>query len=171
MAHVLHIDSSPRGERSHSRRLTRELIKRWQRLHPGDRVSYRDVGAEPPQPVTQDWIAAAFSELEARTPAMRSTLQPSDRLIDELLEADVLVIGVPMYNFGIPATLKAWIDQVVRIGRTFLFEPHDAVAPYKALTSGKRAIVIVASGDAGYEPGGALASLNQVEPYLRAVLG
>jgi len=76
-----------------------------------------------------------------------------------------------MYNFGIPAPLKAYIDQIVRIGRTFAFEPEDAAAPYKPLVSGKRAFVIVASGDAGYEPGGPLAAWNQVEPYLRTVLG
>jgi FMN-dependent NADH-azoreductase len=134
-------------------------------------VRYRDLGAGPPAPVTQEWIAAAFCAPQARTPAMLATLEPSDRLIDELLGADVLVLGAPMYNFGIPAPLKAWIDQVVRIGRTFLFEPEDAAAPYKPLTSGKRAVVIVASGDAGYEPGRALAALNQVEPYLRTVLG
>jgi FMN-dependent NADH-azoreductase len=157
--------------RSHTRRLTGEFIARWRQRHPRDRVTYRDLGAEPPPPVTQDWIAAAFCAPDSRTPAMRSALEPSDRLIDELLAVDVLVLGVPMYNFGIPATLKAWIDQVVRIGRTFLFEPDDAAAPYKPLTVGKRAIVIVASGDGGYEPGGALAPLNQVEPYLRTVLG
>lgn len=170
MTSVLHIDSSPRGERSHSRRLTRELIRTWRLLHPADTVTYRDLDAEPPAPVTQDWIAAAFSGPDARTPAMRSALEQSDRLIGELLGADVLVIGVPMYNFGIPAPLKAYIDQIVRIGRTFLFEPQDASAPYKPLVSGKRAVVIVASGDAGYEPGGPLAAFNQVEPYLRTVL-
>jgi len=135
--------------RSHTRRLTGEFIARWRQRHPRDRVTYRDLGAEPPPPVTQDWIAAAFCAPDSRTPAMRSALEPSDRLIDELLAVDVLVLGVPMYNFGIPATLKA----------------------YKPLAVGKRAIVIVASGDGGYEPGGALAPLNQVEPYLRTVLG
>ena len=170
MARLLHIDSSPRGERSHTRRLTREFVETWRRLHARDTVSYRDIGTDPPGHVTQDWIAAAFSASDAHTPAMRSALSVSDRLVDELLNADVLVLGVPMYNFGIPAGLKAYIDQVVRVGRTFSFEPQDKVAPYKPLTCGKRAFVIVASGDVGYEPGGPLAGLNQVEPYLRTVL-
>jgi FMN-dependent NADH-azoreductase len=169
MKQLLHIDSSPRNERSHTRRLTREFVHQWRRLRPLDIVHYRDVGAEPPPAVTQDWIAAAFAPPTARTPKMRADLRLSDTLVDEVLAADVLVVGTPMYNFGIPAALKAYIDQIVRIGRTFLFEPDDEAAPYKPLTSGKRAFVIVASGDAGYEPAGRFAALNHVEPYLRTV--
>ena len=102
---------------------------------------------------------------------MRAALALSEELVDELLSTDLLVIGVPMYNFGIPAALKAYIDQIVRIGRTFAFEPHDTAQPYKPLVRGKQAIVIVSSGDAGSGQGEPLATLNQVEPYLRTVLG
>ncbi|MPY89481.1 MAG: FMN-dependent NADH-azoreductase [Luteitalea sp.] len=171
MAHVLHLDSSPRGARSHTRRLTREFVDMWRRRHPGDTVSRRDLGMEPPPHITEGWIAAAFCAPEARTPDMHAELSLSEHLVDELLAAGVLVIGVPMYNFAIPAMLKVYIDQIVRIGRTFAFEPEDTVQPYKPLTYGKRAFVIVASGDAGYDPGGPLAELNHVEPYLRTVLG
>ena len=121
-------------------------------------------------PVSESWIAAAFHPAAERTAEMRAALSLSDELVDELLLADLLVLGVPMYNFGIPAQLKAYIDQIVRIGRTFAFEPHDTAQPYKPLTHGKRAVVIVSSGDAGYGPGECLARFNHVEPYLRTVL-
>ena len=169
MKQLLHIDSSPRGDRSHTRRLTREFVEQWRRHRPFDAIHYRDVGAAPPPAVTQDWIAAAFASPSARTPKMRADLSLSDTLVDELLAAHILVLGAPMYNFGVPAALKAYIDQIVRIGRTFQFEPGDKAAPYKPLTAGKRAVVIVASGDAGYEPDGRFAALNHVEPYLRTV--
>jgi FMN-dependent NADH-azoreductase len=170
MAHLLQIDSSPRSSRSHTRHLTRAFVDMWRRHHPDDTLSRRDIGTQPPDHVTESWIAAAFCPPQARTPEMRSSLALSDQLVDELLGSDVLVIGAPMYNFGIPATLKAYIDQIVRVGRTFAFEPEDTVQPYKPLTCGKRAFVIVASGDAGYDRGGQLAGHNQLEPYLRTVL-
>ena len=171
MARLLRIDSSPRGTRSHTRRLTTAFVKLWKRHHPSDEVNERDVGLQPPPPVNENWIAAAFCDPDRRTAEMRSALSLSEELVDELLSADVLVIGAPMYNFGIPASLKAYVDQIVRIGRTFAFEPNNAVQPYRPLTNGKRVFVIVSTGDAGYAPGEPLAALNQVEPYLRTVLG
>ena len=170
MAHVLRIDSSPRAARSHTRRLTGMFVEMWLGQHPADAVSHRDVGLQPLPPVSESWIAAAFHPAAERTAEMRAALSLSDELVDELLLADLLVLGVPMYNFGIPAQLKAYIDQIVRIGRTFAFEPHDTAQPYKPLTHGKRAVVIVSSGDAGYGPGECLARFNHVEPYLRTVL-
>jgi FMN-dependent NADH-azoreductase len=171
MVRLLRIDSSPRAARSHTRRLTAAFVDMWRHHHPDDVVSSREVGLRPPPPVDENWIAAAFCAPSERTAAMRAALALSEELVDELLSTDLLVIGVPMYNFGIPAALKAYIDQIVRIGRTFAFEPHDTAQPYKPLVRGKQAIVIVSSGDAGYGQGEPLARLNQVEPYLRTVLG
>ncbi|MEU4414144.1 FMN-dependent NADH-azoreductase [Nocardia salmonicida] len=170
MAQLLQLDASPRRSRSHTRTLTGEFVARWSEGRPGDTVIRRDLGHEPPPHLTEEWIAAAFTAPAQRTPQMREVLAHSDRLVDELFASDVLVLGVPMYNFGVPAMLKAYIDQIVRIGRTFSFDP-DAAAPYTPLTSGKRAFVIVGTGDAGYEMGGPLASMNHVEPYLRTALG
>lgn len=171
MAQLLQLDASPRGARSHTRALVREFVDNWHQGRPGDTVLHRDLGHEPPPHITEDWIAAAFTAPEQRTPQMREDLVYSDRLVDELFDTDVLVFGVPLYNFGIPAMLKAYIDQIVRVGRTFSFDPEDTVAPYTPLTSGKRAFVIVSTGDAGYEAGGPLADMNHVEPHLRTVLG
>ncbi|MEV0550548.1 NAD(P)H-dependent oxidoreductase [Nocardia salmonicida] len=170
MAQLLQLDASPRRSRSHTRTLTGEFVARWSEGRPGDTVIRRDLGHEPPPHLTEEWIAAAFTTPAQRTPQMHEVLAYSDRLVDELFASDVLVLGVPMYNFGVPAMLKAYIDQIVRVGRTFSFDP-DAAAPYTPLASGKRAIVIVGTGDAGYEVGGPLASMNHVEPYLRTALG
>jgi FMN-dependent NADH-azoreductase len=171
MAQLLRIDSSPRRTRSLTRRLMDIFIDDWLAHRPDDRLVRRDVGHHPPPPVDERWIAAAFTEPHQRTPEMHTALALSDELVEELLASDVLLVGVPMYNFGIPASLKAWIDQVIRVGRTFSFEREDVHEPYKGLTHGKRAFAIVATGDTGYEPGGPMARLNHVEPYLRTALG
>ncbi len=171
MAHMLHIDASPRSDRSHTRRLTREFIDTWRKAHPADTVGYRDVGRDPPPPVDESWIAAAFTPPRERTLAMRKALRISDGLVDEFLAADVYVIGAPMYNFTVPSAFKAYIDQIVRVGRTFAFEPEDEQQPYKPLVHGKRMFVVVASGDSGYESGGRFEQLNHLDPYLRTVFG
>ncbi|MFD4431667.1 FMN-dependent NADH-azoreductase [Nocardia sp. NPDC058497] len=170
MVQLLQLDASPRRSRSHTRTLVREFAERWSEGGPGNTVIRRDLGHEPPPHLTEDWIAAAFTTPGERTTQMREALAYSDQLVDELFASDVLVLGVPMYNFGVPAMLKAYIDQIVRVGRTFSFDP-EAAAPYTPLVSGKRAFVIVGTGDAGYEMGGPLASANHVEPYLRTALG
>jgi FMN-dependent NADH-azoreductase len=169
MTQLLHIDSSARGERSHSRRLTREFVEKWQQFHSGTSVVYRDIGRHPAPHVTEDWIAAAFTPPERRTPAMREALRTSDEIVDEFLAADVYVFGVPMYNFNVPSAFKAYIDNVVRAGRTFLFQPEVRDQPYKPMVRGKRMFVIAARGDSGYAAGGANESLNHQDPHLRTV--
>lgn len=169
MSKILRIDSSPRGARSHTRRLTQMFVEKWNTHHPDSEVIYRDLGLHPASMVSEQWIAAAFNNVDQRTDDMRNALKESDALLDELISATALVIGIPMYNFGVPATFKAWIDQIVRIGRSFLFEPDDAQQPYKPLLADKPVFIIVATGDGGYEPGGPYESLNHIEPYLRTV--
>lgn len=171
MAQLLHIDASPRGDRSHSRALSKELVDSWLEAHPADTVIYRDIGNHPPRHVDEAWIAAAFAPAEERTHQMRETLKISDDLVDELSAADILVIGLPMYNFSVPSSFKAYIDQIVRIRRTFDFDPDDQDQPYKPLVHGKRGFVVVAAGDSGYESGGHLAELNHLDPYLRTLFG
>jgi FMN-dependent NADH-azoreductase len=171
MAQLLHIDASPRGSRSHSRALTKEFVDTWLKSHPTDTAIYRDIGHFPPPHVDETWIAAAFTPPGQRTQQMRETLRTSDELVCELLVADILVIGLPMYNFGAPSSFKAYIDQIVRIGRTFDFYPDDQDQPYKPLVHDKRIFFIVATGDSGYEEGGRLADLNHLDPHLRTVFG
>ena len=164
MAKVLHIDSSPRGERSHSRKLSAAFVQEWLAKHPGDQVIYRDLGTHPVPLVDETWIAAVYTPEEQRTPEMRTAVRISDELIDELLSVDAIAFGLPMYNFGLPAGFKAYIDQIVRAGRTF------SPATYEGLVKGKKAYVLMSAGQQ-YSPGGPMASFNQVEPYLKTILG
>lgn len=136
-----------------------------------DAVTHRDVGNDPPRPVGGDWIDAAFCPPARRDAAQRAALAESDRLTEELLAADLVVVGVPMYNFGVPAPLKAWIDNVVRVGVTFGFDRTRPGEPYwPMLPPGKRLVILTARGDYGYDEGGRLASMNLVEASLRVPL-
>lgn len=176
MAILLHIDSSPRSGGSdthafgsHTRRLTGRFVRRWLAARPGDAVIRRDVGLDPPAPVTGRWIHAAFTPPERREPWMAEVLAESDVLVDELIAADVIVIGAPMYNFGPPAQLKAYVDNVVRVGRTFGFDRNREGEPYWPLLAGrgKRLVLLSSRGDYGYDEGGRLAGANHVEASLR----
>jgi FMN-dependent NADH-azoreductase len=169
MTTILHIDSSARTGRSHSRRLSARFVEAWLARRPYDSVIRRDVGIDPPPPVTEAWIAAAFTKPERRTAEMHATLATSDALVDELERADLIVAGVPMYNFGLPAQMKAWVDNIVRVGRTFGFDRGRAGEPYWPMLSGKRLVTLGARGDWGYGPGERLEALNHVEPHLHTV--
>ncbi|MBF2047018.1 MAG: FMN-dependent NADH-azoreductase [Elainella sp. C42_A2020_010] len=171
MAHLLHIDSSPRDQRSRSRQFTREFVEAWKRTHPADTVTYRDIGRNPVPHITESWIAAAYTPPAQRTLDLQNAIHISDQLVDELLAADIYVIGVPMYNYSIPSMLKAYIDQIVRIGRTFEFTPENAENPYKPLVLGKQMFIITARGASGYGTGGQYEMLNYQDPYLRTVFG
>ena len=175
---ILHIDSSARSglsgrdrHGSHSRRLSGRFVRRWSDARPQDPVAYRDVGFAPPSHVDAEWIAAAFSPPEKRSDDQRARLAESDGLIAELVAADLVVIGAPMYNFGMPAPLKAWVDNIVRVGVTFGFDRKRAGEPYwPMLPSGKRLVVLGARGDYGYDAGGRQADINFVEAGLKAPL-
>ncbi len=165
MKTLLHLDSSPL-ETSVSRQLAREYVTSWKQRHPDGTVRYRDLSAQPPSPLGMAWIGAAFTPEAARSDEQRRALAESDTLTGELLEADEIVFGVAMHNFGIPSVLKLWIDQVVRIGRTFAY---DAKGP-RGLLTGKKVIILAATGG-NYEVGTPAGAMNFAEPYLRAVLG
>ncbi|HEX2114665.1 MAG TPA: NAD(P)H-dependent oxidoreductase [Alphaproteobacteria bacterium] len=171
MMTLLHIDASARRTRSHTRHLSKRFVDNWRTRRPVDEVIVRDVGADPPPPVTEAWVAAAFAKPEQRTAEMTAALAVSDRLIDELERADIVVAGVPMYNFGVPAPLKAYIDNIVRVGRTFGFDRTRVENPYWPILRPKPVIILSARGDYGYDAGQRIAHVNHVEPYLREVLG
>jgi len=178
VATLLQLDSSARPGRSglephgsHSRRLTDRFVARWRAARPGDRLLYRDLGQRPPRPVTGRWIHAAFTAPARREPWMTAELAESDALVEELLAADLIVAGVPMYNFNVPAQFKAYIDNIVRVGRTFGFDRSREGAPYWPLLagSGKRLVILTSRGDYGY--GDRLAAANHVEPSIRTAFG
>lgn len=179
MTTLLVLDASARPQSSathrfgsHTRRLTARFLSRWRTARPQDAVLQRDLGQNPPPPVTGDWIHAAFTPPEQRASWMRETLALSDRLIDELIAADVIVAGVPMYNFGPPAQFKAWIDNIVRVGRTFGFDRLRDGEPYWPLLAAqnKTLVLLGSRGDYGYEPGERIAAMNHVEAGTRTAM-
>src|SRR3981081_787533 len=113
---LLQIDSSARRTSSVSRQLTAKFAEEWKKSHPDGEVIQRDLPATALPLITDDWLATRLEESKL-TPAQRSYLSTSDELIEELRAADTVVIGEPMYNFSIPSSLKAWIDQIVRLGK------------------------------------------------------
>lgn len=105
MANLLHVDTSPRGERSQSRALSKYFVEAWKDSHVEDSITYRDVGRNSIPHVNEPWIAACFTSPEKRTSDMWEAIAFSEQLVDELMAADIYVIGVPMYNFNIPSGL------------------------------------------------------------------
>ncbi|MGA7217952.1 MAG: NAD(P)H-dependent oxidoreductase [Candidatus Sulfotelmatobacter sp.] len=162
---LLRIDSSARRN-SVSRQLTQRFADVWKKQNPGGEVMERDLAATPLPLITDEWALAIHADVAMLTPAQRETLAISDMLVEELLSADVIVIGAPMYNFAISAPLKAWIDQIVRVGRTVLFKPKGP----EGVLKGKRVIVLISRGGA-YRPGTPTAQYDHQEPYLRHILG
>jgi FMN-dependent NADH-azoreductase len=166
MSTLIKFDSSPMGESSISRKLTTHFAETWLKSHPGGKIISRDLTALDLPPIGAPWVAAAYTPEEARTPEQAKLLSISDELIADLQQADEYVFGVPMHNFSIPSTLKLWIDQVVRAGRTF---SYSSAGP-KGLLAGKKATLLVASGGA-YGQDSPSAAYNFVTPYLLTVFG
>jgi FMN-dependent NADH-azoreductase len=166
VVNILHIDSSPRAERSHSRELSKEFVSAWRAAHPEDAIAYRDLGHHPVPHVDEAWIAAAFSPPETHTPELAEAIRISDELIDEFLAADRYVFGVPMYNLNIPSTFKAYIDQIVRANRTFAVDAQGL----RGLVKGKKAVIITARGS-DFSATSPFAAYDFQEPYLRAIFG
>jgi len=166
MSTLLHIDSSPMGAASVSRHLSTTFTEKWKAAHPDGKIVTRDLTKNGLVPITAEWVAAVYTPEEARTAEQKAVLKVSDELIAELFAADEIAIGVAMHNFGVPSVLKLWIDQIARIGKTFSYENG---AP-KGLLVGKKLTFLIATG-AVYGEGSAFASLNFVEPYLKALFG
>lgn len=166
MPKLLHINSSPLYGRSVSRQLTGAFVAQWKSSHPDGAVIDRDLNATPIPSINAEWVAAAYTPEEARTPQQKQVLMLSDELLTELERADEYVIGVPMHNFGVPSVLKLWIDQIARVGKTFSYVDGKP----KGLLTGKKATFIIATGGT-YDAQTQMASFNFVEPYLRSVFG
>jgi FMN-dependent NADH-azoreductase len=148
-----------------TRKLTARAAEEWKKNHPDCEVIHRDLAAMQIPPITDDWGATRL-EASALTPAQRAYLSTSDQLIEELRSADTIVIGAPMYNFSIPPSLKAWIDQIVRIGKTLGYGPDGP----RGLLEAKEVMVITARGG-GYQKGTPTEAFDFQVPYLRQILG
>ncbi|WP_306663203.1 FMN-dependent NADH-azoreductase [Saccharophagus degradans] len=176
MGTLLHIDSSVRAANnpnpnhdSISKNIARRFIDTWKQNRPDDEYIYRDVGVNPPDFITQDWIGAVFTPEEQRTPVQKERLALSDKLIAEVTAADIILISSPMYNYGMPAQLKAWFDQVVRINKTFDFDLSRGDFPLQPLLSGKTLIIVTSSGEFGFEKGGIREDSSHLAPHLRTL--
>ena len=139
MTSLLVVETSPRGNASVSRNMTRHYLAQWQALNPNAKIIRRDLAEDALPHVTMPWLAAYFTPPEAQTVEMKAQLALSDTLVRELLDCDELVIATPVYNYNIPAALKAWVDHIVRKGLTLGFDGSG-------LVTGKKATVLIASG-------------------------
>ncbi|MEQ5843682.1 FMN-dependent NADH-azoreductase [Paraburkholderia acidicola] len=166
MATVLHISSSVRSTGSTSRQLAAEFLSQRKASHPGDIIIERDLAAVPVPHLTEQMMGAFFTPVEQHSPEQAETVQLSDALVAELLGADIIVLGVPMYNFSISSTLKAWIDHVIRVGVTF---SYSADAGPVGKVTGKKVYLFIARG--GVYSEGPAQSMDFQEAYLRAALG
>lgn len=169
MNKVLIINASARKERSLSRYMTNVFVETWQTKYPDDAIVYREVGQEPIPHVTEKWIAGAFKPAELRTAEHIEALKISDQLIAELKEANVIVVGSPMYNWSVPSALKAYIDQVLRVNETVLVSKDNPRNPYTGLLKEKKVYLLMVRGNDGYGPGEYYAHMDFQSNYLRTV--
>lgn len=162
MSHILRIDASARNAGSTTRQLTDQLVARLVEQGYGAAVTQRDLALTPPALLTEAWVGANFTDETERSDDQRAALAASDELIAELEAADTIVIGVPVYNFAIPAALKAWVDLIARARRTFRYTETGP----EGLLKGKKAYLVIASG--GVPVG---SDYDFATGYLRHVLG
>ena len=165
MKQILMIEVSPRGKNSASRSVSDTLAARLTDLYPSAKLLCRDLAAQPLPHLDDTMLRAISTKDPAEAERLRAAARLSDQLTDELLQSDLLVIATPMWNFGIPSALKAWIDLVVRPGRTFQYSDGGVLG----LAKDKKAILVLASGGVFTE--GPWRSWDFVEPYLRQILG
>lgn len=169
MSYLLVINASGRVERSVSRAFASRAIDAWQQRRPGASVREIDLTMNPPPVVNPSWIAAAFAQETERTPEMGRALAVSEGYIEAISGAAGVVIATPMYNFGVPAQLKGFLDQIVRVGRTFEFTGTQE-SPYRGLLRAVPTLIIVSAGEAELLPGGQLQSMDCLTPQIVHVL-
>jgi len=165
MATILYISSSLRSTGSTSRQLAEEFLSKWKAARPDDSIVERNLAADPVPHLTGQMMGSFFTPADQRSAEQVQTVRLSDSLVAELLSADVVVIGAPMYNFSISSTLKAWIDHVTRVGVTFGYTDTGPVG----LLKGKKVYLFTARG--GVYSEGPAQAMDFQETYLRATLG
>jgi FMN-dependent NADH-azoreductase len=166
---LLHITVSPRGNHSISRQLGAAAVREWKEHNPEGHVVERDLARTSLSFVDSEWIAGAFSPPEKETDGHKRALAISDELISELKQADEIILDTPMYNHASPAVLKAWIDHVVRAGKTFRYTSGGRPEGLLASKNIKALVIIASGGKYTGDPG--LAALDYEAPYLRFILG
>jgi FMN-dependent NADH-azoreductase len=162
MTKLLVVETSPRGPASVSRQITRHFVKAWQASHPGGEMISRDLVETHLPFVAGAWLQAYFTPTPELTPEMNERLRLSNELVNELIAADHIVIATPVYNYNVPASLKAWIDHIVRKGLTLGFDG-------KGLLQGKKATLLFASGGV-YTEGSPIRDRDIATQYLRLIM-
>lgn len=165
MTQILVIESSANLAGSVSRDLTKAFLAGYTTAHPDVSIVTRDLATDPVPHLGVDLIGGFFGKPEELTDAQKNAIAVSDALIEQIEAADIIAIGAPMYNFGIPSTLKAWIDHVLRAGRTFRYTENGP----QGLVTGKKVVLFLASG--GVYSEGPYKPYDFQETYLRGVLG
>jgi FMN-dependent NADH-azoreductase len=164
MKKILHIISSPRGEASLSIKLGNAIIEKIKAEYPGSTVKESNLVAKHFPHLEEAHLTSFFTPAESRTPANVAAVRHSDEAIQEIRDADILIIGAPLYNFSIHSSLKAWIDHIVRAGITFKYDENGP----EGLLKGKKVYIALSSG--GIYSDGPLKSLDFIEPYLKHIL-
>lgn len=165
MKKILNVISSPRGAASHSIQLAEALLRDLRSAYPGSTVKTVNLVEKQFPHLEEVHLAGFFTPAEQHTSLHKEALRHSEEAIQDILEADILVIGAPMYNFSIPSALKAWIDHIVRRGVTFSYSEKGV----EGLVKGKKVYLVESSG--GIFSEGMLKEKDFVEPYLRWILG
>ncbi|GAA0562937.1 FMN-dependent NADH-azoreductase [Chitinophaga japonensis] len=165
MKKILNIISSPKGSGSYSIQLADALIGKLTAAYPGSKVQVKNLAQQAVPHLEAAHLAAFFTPEENYTPENRAAIRDSNEAIAEIMDADILVIGAPIYNFNIPSTLKAWLDQIVRQNLTFRYTGQGT----EGLVKNKKAYIVIASGWVYSE--GAMQAYNFVAPYLQYMLG
>lgn len=165
MKKILSIISSARGAASNSTQLSNAIIEKLIEYYPGSTVKLRNLVAHHYPHLEESHLNAFFAPAENQTQENKEAIQHSNEAIQELLEADIVVIGVPIYNFNIPSALKAWLDHLVRAGKTFSYQTGHP----EGLVKDKKVYLAIASG--GIYSDGPMKSYDFAEPYLRKILG
>jgi FMN-dependent NADH-azoreductase len=161
---LLHVDASILGANSASRQVSAAVVEQLKKLNPGAAVTYRDLAAQPLAHLSDAHVAAAMGG--AVPQGAETEIAASQAVLEEFLAADTVVIGAPMYNFGVPSQLKAWIDRIAIKGKTFAYDANGA----RGLVGGKR-VIIAASRGGFYGAGAPTAAFEHMESYLRSVFG
>lgn len=163
---ILEIRASARKSRSLTRMLADTFVETLKEKGAQPEVKIQDVGLHPPSIINEAWISAAFSK-EPLDEAHHMALRESDRYIDELRWADLIVMATPMYNYGMPASLKAWFDQVIRVNKTFTFDLSRGDFPLEAVVKDKALVLFTSSGEFGFEDGGIRAGHDHLVPHIK----
>ncbi|MEU7690761.1 FMN-dependent NADH-azoreductase [Microbispora sp. SCL1-1] len=159
MPHLLHIDASIQGERSVSRKLTARAVAAWRAAHPGGTVAYRDLGSSPLPHLDQESGLARVVPPEQHTPAQAASWRLTEELVGEVKQADTIVLGLPLYNYGPPSSVKSWVDHLIAPGLSY-----DPTTNQGLL--GGREFLVLASRGGGYQPGTPREGWDHAEPWL-----